>query len=49
MEVYPGLRKFAYLIYAFSGVVKMEDWGWRVATVDVFRQWTGNMGGDSRG
>jgi hypothetical protein len=25
MEVYPGLRKFAYLIYAFLGVVKMED------------------------
>jgi hypothetical protein len=25
MEVYPGLRKFAYLIYAFLGIVKMED------------------------
>jgi hypothetical protein len=37
IEVYPGLRRFSYLIYAFLGIVKMEDWGWRVATVDVFR------------
>jgi hypothetical protein len=41
MEVYPGLRKFAYLIYAFLGVVKMEDLGLRVAIVDVARRWTG--------
>jgi hypothetical protein len=25
MEVYPGLRKFTYLIYAFLGIVKIED------------------------